>query len=244
VSEPRSSLLASLRMVGLLLHHCRAVLKAARRGTLTHPDIDARMRDMGNRFVEWARLDLTVEGLEHLDPGRPVLFMSNHESQADIPLLFATVPGTLRMVAKRELFSVPVFGPALQASGYVAIDRKNREQAIAALKLAEELTRQHISIWMAPEGTRSSSGELLPFKKGGFILALQAGLPIVPVGISGARDVLPKHALALRLGQRARVRFGQPIETASLTIADRDRLMQQVREAILTLRDDQGVSTT
>ena len=230
--------------MGLLLFHCREVLKAARRGTLSHPDIDARMRDMGERFVQWARIDLSIEGTENLPGDRPVLFMSNHESQADIPVLFATVPGTLRMVAKRELFDVPVFGPALRASGYVAIDRKNREQAIAALRLAEDLTRQNISIWMAPEGTRSSSGELLPFKKGGFILALQAGLPIVPVGLSGPRDVLPKHALALRLGQRVRVRFGRPIETAHLTISDRDRLMQQVREAIEELRGPQGVSTT
>ena len=243
MKAPRTSILVSLRTVGRLLVHCLVILRDARRGTLTHHAVDDRIRDLGQAFVRWSRIDLVVEGLEHLEPGRPYLFMSNHESQADIPLLFATVPGTLRMVAKKELFSVPIWGPALSASGYVAIDRKNHHQAIASLKLAQNLLREGISIWMAPEGTRSPSGELLPFKKGGFMLALQGRIPIVPVGLAGPRDVLPKHAWAVRLDQRVTVRFGPPIETDGLEADARDELMEQVRAEILRLRAIQGVSS-
>jgi 1-acyl-sn-glycerol-3-phosphate acyltransferase len=138
--------------------------------------------------------------------------MSNHQSHLDIPILFVTFAGRLRMVAKRELFNVPFFGPAMRRAGIVEVDRSgDRDKARAAMSSAAEAIAGGTSIWIAPEGTRSEDGKIGAFKKGGFLLAKQAGAPIVPVAISGSRHILPKHARAMQPGVTVRVTYGEPI---------------------------------
>jgi 1-acyl-sn-glycerol-3-phosphate acyltransferase len=193
-----------------------------------------RLSRWARRLVEQAGVQLTVSGLEHVVPGRPYVVMSNHQSHYDIPLLFRVFPGTIRMVAKTELFRVPVFGGAMRAAGFIEIDRSNRTRAFASLRVARERLAEGISIWIAPEGTRSRTGELQPFKKGGFVLALETGLPIVPVAIVGSRDILPPHTSAVRKGARVHIAFQPPITppAGDTGPSARAALMAEVRQAI------------
>lgn len=177
------------------------------------------------------RIPLEVEGGAELDPGRPYLFMSNHRSVFDIFALFLAVRHSLRMVAKRELFFIPVFGWAMWMCGFIPIDRSNRESAIQSLNEAARRVREGVSVLVFPEGTRAHGEKLLPFKKGGFVLALQAGVPVVPVAIRGSETIMPKGSL--RVGRGAiHVRLGQPIPTAGRPTLTRDDLMHDVRSAL------------
>jgi len=181
----------------------------------------------------WARLNLLVCGvrvrtrrLAPLDPAKPHVFMSNHRSQFDILALVAALPEfQLRWVAKKELERVPVFGWALRHTGHIIIDRSDREQAVATLNAAAAKMATGISVMIFPEGTRALPDEdLLPFKKGGFMLALDAGFPIVPIAVRGSADVLPSHSWRARSGT-IDVVVGPPIPVQG---ADRDALMQAV----------------
>ncbi len=188
---------------------------------------DARLERWSRGIVGRAKIDLTVNGLERVSRDRAYVLMSNHQSHLDIPILYVAWPGTLRMVAKAELFRMPVFGKALRDAGFVEVDRSgDKQKAIAAMREAGEAVSRGISIWIAPEGTRSETGKLGNFKKGGFLMAMRAGVPIVPVAIDGSRHILPKHSYAMKPGASVRVTFGAPIETEGRTI---EQLMEQVR---------------
>ncbi len=230
VARERRSALASLRAVGRLLSGSASVLLDAKRGKLTREIVDQRCEVLGNGCLEEAQIDLVVTGLDQLDLSKPYLFMSNHQSLYDIPILFAALKGRLRMVAKKELFSVPIWGPALQVSEFISIDRKDRYKAVQSLKEAARIMQSGINVWMAPEGTRSRDGKLLPFKKGGFMLALETGAQIVPVAIRGAGAVIPPKSFRLSLGHRVEVEFGQPIDASAYGTENRDALMRDVRE--------------
>jgi 1-acyl-sn-glycerol-3-phosphate acyltransferase len=158
--------------------------------------------------------------------------MSNHGSLIDIPALMGTVPGSLRMVMKEELTKVPVWGQALVASGFVPVDRKNRDKAIAQLEKAKQMLSKGVSVWVSPEGTRSRDGKLAPFKKGGFHVAKDLGVPIIPAWIEGASDVLPPDSFVVRYDGTCTVSFGAPIATVGKTV---DSLMTDVRAQILAL---------
>lgn len=194
------------------------------------------------RFARiWSRMilvglsiPLEVERETELDPDRPFLFMSSHRSVFDIFALFLATRHSLRMVAKRELFFIPVFGWALWMCGFIPIDRSNRESAIRSLEEAARKVRQGISVLVFPEGTRGPGDGLLPFKKGGFVLALEAGVPVVPIAILGSERIMPKGSLKVGRG-RIQVRLGRPIPTAGRGAGDRDALMGEVRRAIETL---------
>jgi len=166
-----------------------------------------------------------------LDPGRPAVYAANHQSQFDIPALVLSMPADFRIVAKRSLMYVPVFGWALWLAGFIFIDRRNRDQAIRSLDRAATRLRQGTSVAIFAEGTRSLDGRLLPFKRGGFVLALKAGVPVVPVTIRGGHAILPKGRLAIRPGV-IDVHYGAPIETTGFTYDTRDRLVEAVRAAI------------
>jgi 1-acyl-sn-glycerol-3-phosphate acyltransferase len=194
----------------------------------------ARMWARLNRWASGARV--TSRGLENLDPSRSYVFMSNHESNADIiALAYALHDFQLRWVAKKELLHVPVFGAALRALGSVVIDRTNREAAIEVYREARARMESGVSVMVFPEGTRGPGDALLPFKKGGFVLALETGMPIVPIAVRGTSAVMPRNGWTID-ARDVEVRIGRPIETTGRTLDDRNRLIEEVRDAIETLR--------
>lgn len=181
----------------------------------------------------WARLNLLACGvrvtsrrLASLDPAKPYVFMSNHRSQFDILAVVAALPEfQLRWVAKKELERVPVFGWALRNAGHIIIDRSDHVQAVTTLNAARDKMAAGVSVMIFPEGTRALPGDdLLPFKKGGFMLALETGFPIVPLAIRGSADVLPSHSWRARAGT-IDVVVGEPVAVAGV---DRDELMRRV----------------
>jgi 1-acyl-sn-glycerol-3-phosphate acyltransferase len=184
-----------------------------------------------------AHCALYVKGRQELGSGQTYIFMSNHESWLDIPAMFAAVPTSLRMVSKAGIMKIPIVGRAMDSAGFIAIDRNNRSRAIKQLELAKDRLKSGISIWMAPEGTRSRDGEIGLFKKGGFHLARSLGVPIVPVYIEGARNVMPADGLSVNTNRSITVHFCRPVETANLERADTDRLIEQVRAAILAKKE-------
>ncbi|MEW5850580.1 MAG: lysophospholipid acyltransferase family protein [Myxococcota bacterium] len=186
---------------------------------------------------------LTVEGREHFIRGGAHVVMSNHTSLLDIPAIIGAVPGSVRMVTKQELMRVPLWGRALLASGFIPIDRRNRERAIQQLEKAKETLATGVNVWIAPEGTRSRDGRLAPFKKGGFHTAVALGATIIPTWIDGASDIIPPDQLVARHGRMVTVRFGAPIPTVSRSREDLEPLMQEVRDAILALSRGAAVAT-
>lgn len=176
---------------------------------------------------------LSAVGREKIKSDTPYVFMSNHRSLLDIPASIAATPQSVRMVMKQELTKVPVWGRAMVASGFVPIDRKNREKAIEQLERAKEHLAQGVSIWVFPEGTRSRDGTLGPFKKGGFHVAQQLGLEIVPTWIEGTQNAVPPDSFDVTYHQHCHLRFGEPIATEGKAIED---LMEEVRAAIESLR--------
>jgi 1-acyl-sn-glycerol-3-phosphate acyltransferase len=204
-------------------------------GRLTKKICDDRLEGWSRAVVENARLTVHVEGREHLRPHETYLVMSNHQSLYDIPVLFYVIGPNVRMVTKKELFGVPVFGGALEAAGFIKIDRRDRHRAIRSLDEARALLASGTHVWIAPEGTRSLSGRLLPFKKGAFYLAFEAGLPILPVTLRGTRDVLAAKGILSTAGVSIRVTIHDKIDPRPYTErgkAGRDALMQEVRQVI------------
>jgi 1-acyl-sn-glycerol-3-phosphate acyltransferase len=175
-------------------------------------------------------VEVAVEGLENVC--RPCILMSNHQSVFDIAAIIQTFPHDWRFVAKRELVRVPFFGWALALSNQILIDRENRVTAVASLRRAAERIRGGESVIVFPEGTRSSDAILHDFKSGGFHLAIESGVPIVPVTVSGSYRITPKRSLRIESG-RVLIRYGKPIPTAQLRVEDRAELKRRVREAIL-----------
>jgi 1-acyl-sn-glycerol-3-phosphate acyltransferase len=169
-----------------------------------------------------------------LEPGRSYVFLCNHQSLFDIPLLLTTCPGQVRMMAKRSLFRIPFFGWGLWAGGFIPIDRGDRSTARQSFASAVARLRTGTSILLFPEGTRSMVDTLLPFERGGILLALKMGLPIVPVGVRGTRAVQPKGSLTIRPGT-VEVRFGAPISCADYGIRRRAELTAEVRRRVADL---------
>lgn len=189
----------------------------------------------------WAHSLLRIIKLKYqvIDPhqiqfhsGTPYIFMSNHLSLYDIPLLLVSLPGTIRMVAKKELFKVPLWGQAMQQADFVSIDRENATQALHDLESAAQKMKQGICLWIAPEGTRSRDGQLQSFKKGAFNLAIQTGATIIPITIIGTDHLLPAKTFQFNLGQTVQVHLGQPIDAKQYTLRERMQLLQKVHDAI------------
>lgn len=214
----------------LTFWHGLQVMVAALFGVQHHPGgiYDRAARNWGRRLLRSNRIPVDVIGLENLVPGMPYVYASNHVSFADIWVLFAVLPGSVRFVAKKELLSVPFFGRAVQASGQIPIDRANLRDAFAAYDAAAIAIRGGLSAIVFAEGTRSRDGSLREFKKGPFVLAIAAGAPVVPVLIQGTREVLPPGGWWVRPG-RVRVKLAPPLPTAGLTYEDRDALLGKVR---------------
>jgi 1-acyl-sn-glycerol-3-phosphate acyltransferase len=176
---------------------------------------------------------LWVVGCENLHPEETYIYMSNHESWMDIPAIFGAVPSKLRMVSKKGIMQIPILGKAMANAGFVALDRRNLKSAIRQLEQAKERLKEGISIWIAPEGTRTRDGKMGPFKKGGFYLARELKKPIVPVFIEGAALVLPADSIMVNTNRSIVVHFLPPIsceEVASLSLPE---VMDKVRAVLL-----------
>ena len=174
-----------------------------------------------------------VVGRENVPPGA-VVYCSNHESNVDPAVLFQGLHPMLHIFYKAELHKVPLMGTAFDIGGFVAVERGDRHKAFASVDVAAESLRQGNSFLIFPEGTRSRTGELLPFKKGGFVMALKAQVPVMPVAISGGRASMRKGSAIVR-PVTVTVRIGDPIPTAGMTIDDRDELIERTRAAVSAL---------
>jgi len=183
-----------------------------------------------------------VAGRENIPAGTAVVFCANHESNVDPPVLFQALHPQLHILYKAELRSVPLMRTVLDVGGFVAVDRRDREQAMRSLEQGAASLRAGNPFLIFPEGTRSRTGSLLPFKKGGFIMAIKAGVPIVPVAIAGGGDAMRKGSAFVR-PVHVSVRIGPPVPTAGLTVADRDELVARVRAEVQTLLDQGPVWT-
>ncbi len=178
-----------------------------------------------------------VHGRDRIQRTRAAVYAVNHASNVEPPILFDTLDELfprLRVLYKAELRKLPVLVRAFDLVGFIPLERANREQSLPAIDRAVEALRAGNSFLIFPEGTRSRTGELLPFKKGGFIMAIKAGAPIVPVAIKGASEAMRKGSLVIRPVTVA-VRFGEPVETAALTLDDRDAVIDEVRRRIESL---------
>jgi len=224
------SLVSSVRVLGAMARITAPTLLDVARGSLARTAIDERARWFGHRVIDLLDIDLDAAGADHVPP-RAVVYMSNHQSHLDIPILYATLPSpTLRMLAKTELFRIPLWGRGLRAAEFIEVDRSNHARAVQSIEHAARLVRDGVSIYLAPEGTRSRDGRIGPLKKGGFHLARETGVPIVPVAIRGTIDILPRGGRVMQSGKRVDVAIGTPIETEGRELAD---LMAEVRDFLV-----------
>lgn len=177
---------------------------------------------------------IEVSGQENIDPSRPTIYVSNHQSTADIPVLFASLKGVdVRFVAKSQLRAVPLIGWYMRLANFVFVDRSNKEKAVKSLALAAKQVQDGTSVIVFPEGTRGADGRVLPFKKGPFALAMQAKVAICPVAIEGSGRMMPKNSWRFTPGP-IRVRIGAPIDPVPFG-DDREALMRHTRDAIIDL---------
>jgi 1-acyl-sn-glycerol-3-phosphate acyltransferase len=184
---------------------------------------------LGRLGVLLVSVKIEIRGREHLQAGRTYIFMSNHVSNLDPPILIPSIPGRCSVLVKKELFRVPVFGTGMRLGHLVPVDRGDHEAAIESVQAAIKVLHEGLHMVIYPEGTRSSDGRLLPFKKGPFYLAADSGVPVVPVTMLGTYECWPKTRFALRPGT-ATVVFHPPIDPHDY--ADRETLMTAVRDTI------------
>ncbi|MGH7567810.1 MAG: lysophospholipid acyltransferase family protein [Gemmatimonadales bacterium] len=215
--------------------HAVGTIGAALLGVKRRAVYDWGTQDWSRWIIRAAGTPVEVRGLERIPLDGPVVYASNHSSMFDIWALSLMLPGSTRMVAKQELARIPVFGRAMLAAGHVSIDRFNKARAFEAYDRAARTIRGGISALVFPEGTRSRTGELLPFKNAPFGLAIAARVPLVPVYVHNTFEILPKGRWRLRR-LPIRIRVGEPIPTEGMTLDDRGRLRDRTRAAILALK--------
>jgi len=173
-----------------------------------------------------------VIGGHNVMMNRPQIFMANHQSDFDILIVLAHIPGQFRWIAKKELFKIPVFGKAMRNAGYIEIDRQNHEKALQSLEEAAQKIREGKSVVTFPEGTRSRDGKIKPFKQGMFHLAIRSGVPIVPISIIGANEIMPKRTLKVRPGRITMI-IDRPVDVSGYTLDTRGELIEKVRDIVV-----------
>jgi 1-acyl-sn-glycerol-3-phosphate acyltransferase len=206
---------------------------------------DQRLDRWSKRLLRHARVNVVTVGREHIVPGESYVVMSNHQSHFDIPVVFQAVGIPMRMVAKRELFRIPIMGSAMRYSGFVEVDRARRTTAMRSLSAARErLHRDGTSVWIAPEGTRSTTGELGKFKRGGFYLAIDAELRILPVAVEGTLRIHRAGEREVHKHQNVSVTIRPPLDAPAFGRARSDELIQLTREAIVAGLSGQRAGST
>src|SRR6266851_3115205 len=193
--------------------------------------IDRIIRLWARSIVRAAGIDLRAEGTEAVDRQQRYIIIANHYSYFDIPCIFTAIPQPIRFMAKVSLFKIPIFGWAIGRAGFIPIDRKNRRTAVKSFELAVDRIRKGNTVVVFPEEGRSRERAMRPFQRGGFLLALRSGLPILPVAIVGTYDVFRAGAKRVTPG-RVTVRVGTPIPTEGLTVRDKGRLLEESRAQI------------
>jgi 1-acyl-sn-glycerol-3-phosphate acyltransferase len=186
----------------------------------------------------WARsilavsgIDVTVNGLSNVDPAKSYIYMSNHQSNVDIWVLLAHLPVQFRWLAKAELFKIPILSRSMRAAGYISINRFDKQSAFNSIDQAAEKIKEGVSVMIFPEGTRSFDGKIRSFKKGGFVLAVKSGVPVVPVIIHGTFSIMPKGSLRVKPGSVV-LEIQKPIDTGGYTFESKDALIERVRHVI------------
>ena len=207
------SLIDSVRVLGAMARITAPSLLDLVRGDLDRATVDERARWFGRRVIDLLDIELVAKGAELVPPGCAYVYMSNHQSHLDIPMLYATLPSpTIRMLGKKELFQIPLWGHGLRAAEFIEVDRSNHARAVQSIEHAKRLIRDGVSIYLAPEGTRSRDGRIGKLKKGGFHLAKDTQTAIVPVAIRGTIDILPRGSRVMQKGKRVEVTIGDPVD--------------------------------
>ena len=191
--------------------------------------------------VPWAKVILRVAGLngkvsgkENINPDKTYIFMSNHQSFVDIFVLLASIPKDFKFIMKKELMDIPILGPAMKRAGYMEIERDDPRESIKQLNRAIEKIKNGTSVLIFPEGTRSPDGNMLPFKKGGFYIALRSGCDIVPTYIKDTNLIAPKGSWTMKKGEYKFI-IGKPVCVKDYSKKDIDKLIQRVRDDMISL---------
>jgi 1-acyl-sn-glycerol-3-phosphate acyltransferase len=184
-------------------------------------------------ILKTSRVRVRVEGIENIDPQSTVIFCCNHPSAMDIPILFVYLPVQFRFLAKRSLFKLPFLGWHLRRSGHIPVERGRPHEALKGFDQAARKIKEGRSVVMFPEGRRSRTPEMLPFKSGSFYLAILSGVPIQPLTINGSRDVLKPDSYHIRPGQVELI-VHKPVSTAGMSVSNVEELSRQVREQIVS----------
>ncbi len=203
-----------------------------------------RVSVRGLKGMLWlAGVRVRVEGLENVPPG-VCIFVANHTSNSDPPALVVAIPKRVSLLAKKEVFRLPILATAFRLAGIVPVDRADRDSAAASVDRAIESLKSGLSFLVYPEGTRSQDGRLLPFKKGTFIMAIEVGVPIVPVSVGGAQKIMRKGELAIHPGEIV-VKFHRPVDASRYTLEQRGELMARIQAAVAAgLPEDQQPAAT
>jgi len=192
---------------------------------------DESGRRWARKILRWSGVQVHTKGLDNVPSDRPVVFVSNHQSFFDILALMAVLPGTYRFVAKKELGKIPIFGGSLRAANHILIDRQRQQSAFGSYQKAAERVKAGASALVFGEGTRSRTGNLLPFKKGPFVLAIAAQVPVIPVYCAHTFSILPKGGWRIR-PRPITLYFGEPIPTSDLDYEDRKELLKKTHRVI------------
>ncbi|MEJ2285114.1 MAG: lysophospholipid acyltransferase family protein [Desulfobacterales bacterium] len=188
-------------------------------------------RIWGQSILWVSRVHVSVKGLSNIELDKSYVYMANHQSNFDIPVLLGCLPVQFRWLAKAELFKIPLFGRAMLGAGYVKIDRFNRKSAFESLEEAARRMRNGVSVMIFPEGTRSKDGSIRQFKKGGFVMAIKSGVAIVPVVLRGTWPIMAKGSLRINRGD-VEMEIGEPIDTSGFSLETKEELMETVRTVI------------
>jgi len=198
------------------------------------PRIDGIIRVWARLILWGAGIEIRGQGIERIDPKKRYILIANHHSYFDIPCIFAAIPQPIRFMAKKSLFSIPIFGWAIGRAGFIPIDRKNRRTAVKSFDLAVDRIRKGNTIVIFPEEGRSAEVAMRPFQRGAFLLAIRSELPILPLAIDGTYEVFRVGAKRITPGV-VTIRAGTPIETEGLGVRAKDSLGEQSRAQIEAL---------